>query len=448
MGSVPIFSTVSCKDQIYATKKVLAQIERDSKNSTKKMRLSTYIASGSGRKQTTVSVADITLKRRNMDEFRSVCTINILSMRYRSSNEVPSLKFYSMGSLGNSNSGNGYQRDESCSDSSVTQAAKIKRQLRTLDSYFSKIQFDMDKKLRSRASESDSETLFDRSKSKTDFSSKSIGNTTQSIDTSDDDKVKTGLDSLENYFGRLSDVKKRSISNCPTDSPKRNSVRTPITVSRERNAKEETILEDKMNMDNGTDLLLFGEGNIPSLSTDDEASDLYLISLLAGINIAVFLFEIASPVSSELEHLSLPLIYGAKINKLILLGEWWRLLTPMFLHSGFPHVALSCWVLLTYGPRVCKAYGPFTFFLIYLLGGICGNLASFLHTPELTVCGTGPVFAILGAWLVDQVQNKEVASKEISESLFWKAVVATILGFTLSCFGRVDNWCAFSAWCI
>lgn len=54
-------------------------------------------------------------------------------------------------------------------------------------------------------------------------------------------------------------------------------------------------------------------------------------SLLAAINIAVFLFEIASPVSSEVEHLSLPLIYGAKINKLILLGEWWRLLTPMFL---------------------------------------------------------------------------------------------------------------------
>lgn len=55
-------------------------------------------------------------------------------------------------------------------------------------------------------------------------------------------------------------------------------------------------------------------------------------SLLAGINIAVFLFEIASPIrNSDVEQLSLPLIYGAKINKLILLGEWWRLLTPMFL---------------------------------------------------------------------------------------------------------------------
>lgn len=57
-------------------------------------------------------------------------------------------------------------------------------------------------------------------------------------------------------------------------------------------------------------------------------------------------------------------------------------------HSGFLHVALGCWALASFGPKVCKGYGSFTFLLIYLLGGISGNLISFLHTPEMTVGGT------------------------------------------------------------
>lgn len=57
-------------------------------------------------------------------------------------------------------------------------------------------------------------------------------------------------------------------------------------------------------------------------------------------------------------------------------------------HSGVFHFALSCWMLLTFGPQVSLAYGPFTFFLIYVLGGLSGNLVSFLHTAEPTVGGT------------------------------------------------------------
>lgn len=54
--------------------------------------------------------------------------------------------------------------------------------------------------------------------------------------------------------------------------------------------------------------------------------------VIASLNIAVFLFEIASPIrSAELELVSIPMLYGAKINDLIVSGEWWRLVTPMFL---------------------------------------------------------------------------------------------------------------------
>jgi membrane associated rhomboid family serine protease len=57
-------------------------------------------------------------------------------------------------------------------------------------------------------------------------------------------------------------------------------------------------------------------------------------------------------------------------------------------HAGIFHMALSCWALVSFGPQVCKGYGSFTFFLIYILGGVSGNFASFLHTPDPTVGGT------------------------------------------------------------
>lgn len=182
------------------------------------------------------------------------------------------------------------------------------------------------------------------------------------------------------------------------------------------------------------------------LYDETESGHLYLISMLLSVNIAVFLFEIASPVkNSDYNLSSLPLMYGAKINDLILGGEWWRLVTPMFLHSGLLHIVLSSWVLLSFGPRVCKGYGSFTFLLIYILGGISGNFSSFLHTAEPTVGGSGPVFAVIGAWLIYQIHNKNVDEKEVSEAMFQKAIVATALSCVLSNFGPIDNWTNLAA---
>ncbi|MED6148338.1 hypothetical protein PIB30_052245 [Stylosanthes scabra] len=179
---------------------------------------------------------------------------------------------------------------------------------------------------------------------------------------------------------------------------------------------------------------------------NDETSSLYLIGILVSVNIAVFLFEIASPIrNAEFELFTVPLLYGAKINDLIMVGEWWRLVTPMFLHSGVFHMSLSCWALVTFGPRVCRGYGSFTFFLIYILGGISGNMISFLHTPDPTVGGTGPVFAIIGAWLMYQIQNRDVIADDASENMFRKAIIVATLGFILCNLGPIDEWTHFGA---
>ncbi|KAJ8775372.1 hypothetical protein K2173_023137 [Erythroxylum novogranatense] len=249
------------------------------------------------------------------------------------------------------------------------------------------------------------------------------------------------LDSLNTYLGKLNEntntenYKSSNFDNVTQET----AVAKPFTFNKgfrkgDPKISRSTAELRQMKVDSGS-------GRSQSSEKYDETSDLYVASILASVNIAVFLFEMASPIrESHSELFSLPLLYGAKINDLILVGEWWRLVTPMFLHSGICHMALGCWSLLSFGPQVCRAYGSFTFFLIYLLGGISGNLTSFLHTPEATVGGTGPVFAVIGAWLIYQRQNKDVIAKDTSERMFQKALITTALSCILSNFGPIDDW--------
>jgi membrane associated rhomboid family serine protease len=57
-------------------------------------------------------------------------------------------------------------------------------------------------------------------------------------------------------------------------------------------------------------------------------------------------------------------------------------------HSSLVHIGLSTWALLSFGPGVESAYGSVGFGMIYLIGGLFGNLMSFFHTPQGTVGGT------------------------------------------------------------
>ncbi|CAJ1947396.1 unnamed protein product [Sphenostylis stenocarpa] len=301
-------------------------------------------------------------------------------------------------------------------------SSSTEKQLRSLDSYFGKLQ--------------------DNAKLRTFDSSHKV---IQVHEIDCQARSKTGIESLDEYFGKLNHGANQE-SHTPSYVE---------NTSEEKLAPKQSVSKDiershfrKQKAFVGIRRLKNVHG--PSSATDSqqhvETSSLYLIGILVSVNIAVFLFEIASPIrTSDLELFSIPLLYGAKINHLIMVGEWWRLITPMFLHAGMFHMALSCWALVTFGPQVCKEYGSFTFFLIYILGGIACNFTSFLHTPDPTVGGTGPVFAIIGAWFIYQIQNKDVIASDTSESLFQKAVIITALMFILSHFGPIDEWSHFGA---
>ncbi|MFJ5715364.1 rhomboid family intramembrane serine protease [Neobacillus sp. NPDC093127] len=91
--------------------------------------------------------------------------------------------------------------------------------------------------------------------------------------------------------------------------------------------------------------------------------------------------------------------YGAKVNQLIYEGEWWRFITPVFLHIGFLHLALNTLALYFLGITVERIFGNVRFAFIYLFAGVTGVISSFLFSSILSAGASGAIYGCFGALL-------------------------------------------------
>ena len=83
-------------------------------------------------------------------------------------------------------------------------------------------------------------------------------------------------------------------------------------------------------------------------------------------------------------------------------GEWYRLLTSVFLHAGILHIAFNMYVLLVLGPPLERALGHVRFLVLFLLAGLGGSVASFVFSAPTTISvgASGAIFGIMGALVV------------------------------------------------
>lgn len=109
--------------------------------------------------------------------------------------------------------------------------------------------------------------------------------------------------------------------------------------------------------------------------------------------------------------------WGGKFNPLIYAGEWWRFISPIFLHSGLMHLASNAVMLYIVGAWAERIYGKWRYVLILLLGGICGNIASFALNMNLSVGASTAVFAVMGALLYLVVLKPNLYAKTIGVSI-------------------------------
>ena len=127
------------------------------------------------------------------------------------------------------------------------------------------------------------------------------------------------------------------------------------------------------------------------------------------LNILVFLIVEFTGSSQNTMHM---LDCGAAFTPMIIQGgEYYRLFTCMFLHFGIEHLLNNMLVLFVLGSRLEQVIGKIKFLLIYLIGGVLGNVISLLielRTQDFAVSAgaSGAVFAVMGAMIYIVIRNK------------------------------------------
>lgn len=119
--------------------------------------------------------------------------------------------------------------------------------------------------------------------------------------------------------------------------------------------------------------------------------------LFLGLQILLFL---VMTLFGGSQNSNVLVFFGAKVNILIQQGQWWRLIMPIFLHSGLMHIAVNSVTLYFIGMQIESLFGHWRFTLIYLLSGIVGNIASFVFNTGISVGASTALFGLFGAFFM------------------------------------------------
>ena len=172
--------------------------------------------------------------------------------------------------------------------------------------------------------------------------------------------------------------------------------------------------------------------------------------VLMGINCAVYVlmvFDRVNPFKPSMEDLMR--WGGDNAGNVLILGQWVRIVTAMFVHGGLLHLGLNMWCLWNLGLLAEPLMGSFGVIAVYLLTGAAGDLLSTfrnfgwpLHDPNGTpyypvgVGASGAIFGIAGALIVLLKSNRLPVPpeelKKLRRSVIYFAAINLVIGFSIN----------------
>lgn len=131
------------------------------------------------------------------------------------------------------------------------------------------------------------------------------------------------------------------------------------------------------------------------------------------------------------------ILLGAKVNELIAHGQYFRLITCMFLHGGIVHLVVNMYSLYAIGPMVERVYGRIKYIAIYFISGICSSIFSYMFSTSVSIGASGAIFGLLGAVLVYAIKAKGKTGNAFIKNILSVIFVNIFIGMTLP---NIDNF--------
>lgn len=153
--------------------------------------------------------------------------------------------------------------------------------------------------------------------------------------------------------------------------------------------------------------------------------------LLIAVNI---LFFVAEAVVGGSENTQNVIRLGALYEPFVAGGQYWRLLTSIFLHFGFLHLMNNMVALFAFGRYMERMLGKIRFLIVYIGGGIIGGIVVCLwdyltQTPAVTAGASGAICALIGSMLAVSMLYRRYLNGISPQRVLLAAFIAIAPGF-------------------
>ena len=131
-------------------------------------------------------------------------------------------------------------------------------------------------------------------------------------------------------------------------------------------------------------------------------------------------------------------------NTYIQNNEWWRLITPMFIHFSLTHLVFNCLWIYVLGTKIEQIDGHITFINLVIFSSIISNLAQHFFGGSSLFGGlSGVIYGLLGYCMIIEIDTKK-ERYDLPPALYLFMLIWLILGFlgilNLFGFGNVANY--------